>query len=409
MARFGFRQIGRDGLRSLLTTLVALGLVLALGWIQWNMDKNRAEVDHLYGTTVVEAEIVKANSSLVTNAGGFIAQGTVDQILASGFIRSAYTEAAAQVLQVMPVADPETPQDVGYYILAFDQPENFFATLSTRDTVQYAAGVDESLFTQNWDVNSLRRNGVTAVFPETILDQFGLKIGDQVYLSEESGTTYPYHVVGQYTPGVRQYSASIVGSIGDPILLPLSALKAIQGDNLYYSTVKFVIDPAKNRDLPAFEEETTRMVSKQGAGRLPLKIHFWDEELRSVVEPLEKNFSLLEVLYPVTVAVSALIGAGLCLLLILQQARDTALLRTLGVGKTSVRAVLCSEQILLSLAGVLLGLGLLGGLRQNLPAVLGRPAFLAAGSYLLGALIGSLIGAISISNKKPLDLLQVKE
>ncbi|MBE3119971.1 MAG: ABC transporter permease, partial [Candidatus Atribacteria bacterium] len=43
LARFGFRQIGRDGLRSLLTTLVALGLVLALGWIQWNMDKNRAE------------------------------------------------------------------------------------------------------------------------------------------------------------------------------------------------------------------------------------------------------------------------------------------------------------------------------------------------------------------------------
>jgi ABC-type antimicrobial peptide transport system permease subunit len=107
--------------------------------------------------------------------------------------------------------------------------------------------------------------------------------------------------------------------------------------------------------------------------------------------------------------VSALIGAGLCLLLMLQQARDTALLRTLGVGKTSIRAVLCSKQILLSLAGVLLGLGLLGALRQNLPAVLGRPALLAAGSYLLGALIGSLIGAISISNKKPLDLLQVKE
>jgi hypothetical protein len=34
---------------------------------------------------------------------------------------------------------------------------------------------------------------------------------------------------------------------------------------------------------------------------------------------------------------------------------------------------------------------------------------MAGGLYLLGALLGALIGAVSVSNKQPLELLQVKE
>ena len=44
----------------------------------------------------------------------------------------------------------------------------------------------------------------------------------------------------------------------------------------------------------------------------------WDEELRIVIAQLEQNISLLEALYPVVIAVSVLVGAGLCFLLLLQ-------------------------------------------------------------------------------------------
>ena len=183
----------------------------------------------------------------------------------------------------------------------------------------------------------------------------------------------------------------------------------IRKNDVYFSTVKFVINPAKNRELAGFEQEMNKMISGAGAGRIPLKIHFWDEELRAVVAPMEKNLSLLEVLYPVTLAVSVLIGAGLCLLLGLLQARDAALLRMLGVTRGRVRGLLSGEQILLSLIGVLTGLGVLSILRQNPGAVLGGPLLMSAGLYVLGAFTGSLIGAILVSNKKPLELLQVKE
>ena len=410
LVRFGLRYISRNSLKSFLTILAAMVFIFALGWMQWSMDKNLAEVDHLYNSIVVEAEIVKSNASLITSGGdGIIAERTIKQALDSGFIQSAYLEAAAAVNQVISPSDPGMAQDVDYSILAFDQPESFFKTLSTRDTVKYAYGWDEDLFSTDWNMAAIRRNGVPAVFPESILSQFNLNLGEVIYLAEESGTVYPYHVVGKYVGGPRQYSGGIIKSGGEPILLPLSALRVIQDNHLYYVTAKFVIDPAKNRELPAFKEEMTKVVSVKGAGRLPLKIHFWDEELSMVVEPMEKNLTLLEVLYPVAMGVSTLISAGLCLLMALLQARDIALLRMLGVTKTRVRALLSSEGILLSLVGVLLGLGLVGLPYHDIGVVLDKAMSISAGLYLLGALIGSLIGAFSVSNRKPLDLLQVKE
>jgi hypothetical protein len=387
-----------------------LGLVAALGWMQWTMEKDRAEVERLYAGATVEAEIVNASSGVYAGGGGgLISKSTVDQLLRSGFVQSATLEATAGISQLMGHNNPDSAQPVGFSLLAFDRPEDFFATLTTRDTVQYAPGWDESLFTQSWKADSLQQQGVPALFPESIIAQFNLKLGDVVDLKNEFDTVYPYLVAGRYTPGIRQISKYVIGSLGEPILLPLSALKVIQGKYLYYSTVKLVVDQAKNRDLSAFEAQARNIVAQKDAGLVPLKIHFWDEELRAVVEPMEKNLSLLGVLYPVTLAVSALIGAGLCLLLIQQQSREAALLRTLGVGKSGVRTLLCGEQVLLSVLGALLGLGLMGFLRKDGSIIVAWPALTAVGLYLLGTLIGSLVGAVSVSNKKPLDLLQVKE
>jgi hypothetical protein len=410
LVRFGLRHIGRAGFKSTLTILVALGFMLALGWMQWGMDRNRLEMDRLYETTVVEAEIVKANAGVVAYGEGLIAGKTVVWIKESGYIHSASLEATATVFQVIPHGNQELAQQAGFSILAFDKPEDILAMLETRDTIRYATGWDKNLFTKIWRLDDFsRQGGVPAVFPESILTLFNLNLGDVIVMIEESGSVFSYLVAGQYIGELSQYSENIFKDVGEPVLLPLSALQVIQGKNFYYSSAKFVIDPAKNREMPAIKEEITKMVSEPSAGRLPLQIVFWDEELRAVVEPMEKNLALLEVLFPVTVAVSVFIGLGLGLLLVLQQARETALLRMLGVRRAWVRAMLSSEQLLLSFLGILLGLGLLVVLSHNPEAVLTPPILIAAGLYILGALIGSLIGAVLVTNKQPIELLQVKE
>jgi ABC-type antimicrobial peptide transport system permease subunit len=135
----------------------------------------------------------------------------------------------------------------------------------------------------------------------------------------------------------------------------------------------------------------------------------WDEELKVVVGQLEKNISLLKVLYPVVMAVSVLIGAGLCLLLLLQATREAAIMRVLGTTKTTLQLALITEPLILSIIGVIIGLvisRLLWTASGLVPTV---PLLSGAGLYLAGVLVGLVIGAISVTNKKPIELLQVKE
>ena len=53
----------RSRLKSFLTLAIALGFMLASGWIRQTMERSRLEVDRLYDTTVVEADIILADPS----------------------------------------------------------------------------------------------------------------------------------------------------------------------------------------------------------------------------------------------------------------------------------------------------------------------------------------------------------
>ncbi len=146
-----------------------------------------------------------------------------------------------------------------------------------------------------------------------------------------------------------------------------------------------------------------------GAGTGDLRFMIWDEELKVVVGQLDKNISLLKVLYPVVMAVSVLIGAGLCFLLLLQATREAAILRVLGTTRTAVRLALIIEPLILSIIGVIIGWGFLAFCGRHRVLCQPWPLLISAGLYLAGVLVGLVIGAISVTNKKPIELLQVKE
>ncbi len=136
-------------------------------------------------------------------------------------------------------------------------------------------------------------------------------------------------------------------------------------------------------------------------------VTFWDEELLAVVEPLARNLSLMERLYPVTMLIAAVIGGVLCMLLVLNQAKETALLRMLGVGKSMIRRMQVKQILSLTSIGLVLGFLLLIVLRGT--SVVQTSLGIAALVYLLGALSGALIGSNLVLSKKPMELLQVKE
>jgi ABC-type antimicrobial peptide transport system permease subunit len=403
LIRFILRHTSRSSLKSFLIIVVASGFMLALGWMQWTMEKDRAEVDRLYETTTVKAEIVQKNAGVSTSFGSADITGDlVVKMLQSGFLRNPYLEALSGIVHMNRFHGATESSDVSLLVCGIDQPETFFFTTMQGAVVEYAPGWDESLFTKTWTLDEVKESGVPVVFPEDLFKQYELKMGEKLSMTDRQGQTYTYIVSGEYFFGTIGYSES-------RIMLPLSALKEMEGKALMYNVARFDIDPAKNKELSTLKAKMDQMLAKYSAGFLPLQIVLWDEELRTVVTPLEKNLSLLRILYPVTFAISVLIGAGLSLLLLLQTAKEAALLRALGVTKIKVRAVLSSEHLLLSLIGIALGLVALVLLRQDPGVLLAGSTLIAAGLYLVGVFFGSVFGATAITRRQPMELLQVKE
>jgi len=192
---------------------------------------------------------------------------------------------------------------------------------------------------------------------------------------------------------------------------------ATENPEWFVSTLSFSINPTKTRYLTYFEAEVAeRLIFRQWyevahfLGNLRTEIHYIHQleldvaELVLVVMPLESNLSLMRILYPMVIALSFVLSLGLCLLIALQNAKNAALMRVLGLPKFKTRLNLFMELVAVCFIGLLVGLAAVLVMGVALPE-----ALLLAGVYLTGAVIGAIIGVIIISSKTPLDLLQVRE
>lgn len=100
---------------------------------------------------------------------------------------------------------------------------------------------------------------------------------------------------------------------------------------VYYDLLEFEFKPEKGRELLALKDEFKNMVLNNIYDVYRNELKLWDEELINVVDPLEKNLSLLKVLYQVTFMVSILIAGILAFMMVLRRTLDVAILRVLGV------------------------------------------------------------------------------
>ena len=414
--RYVLRQIRRAPLKSALAMALALGFVVALGWMDLTAERSQAEADRLYETTVVEAKITQSNPSMSVGTSNIINKSTVDAILETGLVQDVYLESRLGHSFVAPFAadnadmeydESRMIRNVTYYGL--NQPEAYCARNGIEIT--YAPGWDDGIFTEEWSLDDTKKREIPVVLSTNMLTQLGLELENEFYAecdqtkNGNGGRSYGrYLVVGQYTG-----QASMEG---DPVLLGLSALLAAEERLALepaYSVAEFVLDPVKNRELSARREELKELVAQPNAGALDLTLVLWDEELTQVVGPLEQNVRLMSVLYPVTAALSVLIAIGVSVLLLFQSAREMAALRAMGCTRRRVTGMFSCQQGLLCLLGILLGLVALGALRGGMEGVWKGKTLLCAGLYFLGATIGAMVTSTGLGRRKPMELLQIKE
>ncbi len=340
----------RSRLKSFLTLAVALGFLLASAWIRQTMERSRLEVDRLYDTTVVEADIVPADPSAARST--FVYLKTIDSVLNSGFVKSSVLEADTAWFKIEKL-DSQDAFTGNFPVYAYDSPEAFYSGLADPGSLSFASGWDMNLFAEPRTIEEIRKDGLPALFPASMLEQLQLESrsdgADHRPIQQYLPLCHRWAILGRRTTGANSNIIHLFSSAGNYILIPLSALEAMDGSQTKFTVAHFSLDPKKNRELPQFRADMEKVMQGLG-GKLNFVI--WDEELRVVIAQLDKNLSLLQVLYPVVIGVSVLIGAGLCFLLLLQATREAAILRVLGTTRTAVRLALIIEPLVLSIIGV---------------------------------------------------------
>jgi hypothetical protein len=415
--------------------------IVALGWLDNTINFTEREIERLYATTVITGEVVGTGLGLGGALWGHdIPPTSLEILLDSGFIEKYFATVITEFMLFPPVPRNIAADENIHEVLQLDFiGHNFVKSINNLNTFIYEAnrptafgeGVDEafvlefapgfgvedfnftgggripvimheSLFTNNFLFDA---NIGTVFFAmdggeDAILHQ--IEPGDNIYLFN-NGSIIPAIIIGKYSGG----HPAIVYHVGQGLVL----MPSILGMN--FNILTFTVEQDKVIYLREFEEEMNELLTYiivfermgiQVHERISHEVIIHDAEFRTVVVPLEENLHLMRVLYPIARAVSFVLALGLSLLLMLQNAKNAAILRVLGMPRYKTRFNLCMELLAVCIFGVAIGFVVVLAFGVSVAT-----AGTLIGLYLAGAAVGTIVGGMVISQRTPMELLQVRE
>ncbi len=306
-----------------------------------------------------------------------------------------------------------------YYYSSFSVRVNGVGVLSpitfTNDFDRYLIDDYTVDYLEGYDVSVFEGTGPVCLVGQTLAEKLGVKLGDELTLISEDLYSFmpevyeeeelefaigragkPYKVVGILNSRDKDVNAGIFGAINQA------------SENLYSQpfTVDYceftLADNGKLKELNNLLEEKKNV----GMRYSPLSSYHVDAE---PLENARRMRELLESLFPIAVAAAVMIGVFGPGLVILQSAQEAAFLRILGVTKKRARCMLVLEQIILSIAGIVLVAGSLALIQPGLFVRSTETLAFCWSLYFLGCISGALAAAVQVTRYKVLELLQVKE
>lgn len=387
--------------------LFSVAAVLTLVWMQDAGQRQKQEIDRIYATTVVTGELVKANSGSHSGmyGGAVISRDIVDALQETELVQEVYVEAAIKIDELMKwwmegdgAHIEGRTRDVT--VLAVYDWEGFLEETGAEASFSFAMRMDGERFVEENQDKNAETFGI--ILPESMLKE-GWEFGTQLSIASNlTAEGNKYRIVGTYTGslgnGLQKNTVLVSGEA-------MEYIKSVYGQDDMLLTARVTFDSAKNRELLEQAESLEQIAAEDKKSLLPLRLVIWDQELREVLEPMERTLALFRVLFPAAAAVFAVTGFGLQLLLILQRSREAAIMRALGTSVSEVRLLIVSEQLINCIAGFLAGLLLAGILGWQMTA----GTLIGLLAYLAGSAAGMAAGGINVTNRRPLELLQVKE
>jgi len=431
--RHGMRHIFRSPVKTVLAAVLALLFVFSLGWLDDTIHFTEAEIERLWNETRIYAELVPIPQEDFEETSwwpAMIAPSSWDLMLASGFVAEAYLEAfmfghwedfvsrflGVSHLDGFVAENTKTAMDEHLGVTCDDIEIEFAPGFGPEDFV-FVAGAPVPMVVPRFFIDYFEMEmGETFSFTRAIWDfiDWGSLIARGTVTMEMQG-----RIIGVYDGGLQRG----ILRAGMPAVMPMDALYYLAENNFWfhteagmlqtgrptYMTARFVVDTARNRELDTLRDFVEVALTQNTLGILfgqqPLQLVLDDSVIHNVIIPMERNLSLLRVLYPIAIGAAFVLSLGISLLTMLQSAKNAAIMRVLGKTKGNAQFALIAEQLIVCVVGVTVGLLIMPLL--SVPLWLTALSF--AGLYLAGAFIGSLVGAIVISAKTPLELLQVRE
>ena len=424
-----FAHIRRSPVKTALAIAIALFFVIALGWLQESILRAEDNIDYLYDNTVVHVE-------LETHGMQFTAFERLMMIEDRGYFETIAAEATYHMTFVIPKdAHGNPPEDwqeiIGFmpdvhtnnniwagvfdFIIGTSCLDAFITQHSTilmgdatmGLAVDLVEGFDTAAFA--YDDPTLATI-IPIVISQSTAYERGISLGETVYFAYNRlpAALSPWHFAQAKVVGIHNHHIHISG-FEHGMIVSTSVVEYILGAMTIYFDLRLTVDTAFNRQLDSARYVLDYyLVQHRGwtPWDAPLQLLFFDEELRNMVGAMSQILLLLELLYPIALALAIIIGAAVALLLMLQMEQNAAIARVLGASKFKTCVMLCTEQIIVCTWGLIIGLAALTIISWGFGLV---ALVTVAGIYMASVIVGAVVGAVIITARAPIDLLQVRE
>ncbi len=281
---------------------------------------------------------------------------------------------------------------------------------SIKYTIAYAKGFDSSLF---------KGNDALCLLGGNVARQYGIKPGDTItLLSWERARilSLMYKEDKEISSQIEQSSLELkvagVITSGDPristgVFAPLS--KTVERISTYVE-YPFPVESGKfvlvNKENPFVLRGYLEKLKKSDSKYMEAVSYKLDT---TELDNTKRMRDMLALLFPIAAAAAILIGLTAPVLILMQSTKEAAIMRILGTTKMHTRCMLAIEQISLCVFGLAIAsLGLVvynAGLFERSTGTLA----LCGALYLLGCVCATIFAAVSVTRRKVLELLQVKE
>lgn len=409
---FGFvlRYVSRHMRRATVKSLLSVGLALLLLGSIGHFIVIRGIYSGLYESVEVKATFINC-LSVVSGA----------EVDASDYVRSPYFETNIGELfdcNNVPVRVIMTNDLARYSDDAFD--------------IEYLEGHDGESFSA---ISASENN--TCILGGNFMNENGLSLGDTVMLSPlgQRAEYEEYHLRGVEDEKERQNIVDIIN-------------ESLEIESTFFTVVgrvstKDPTDTATNQptmyvpvgsvfnreiypllDKPAIFELVEYTLAAPGVaddfrdyareriadtiGRIGVSSSAFVMDT-SEADNIQRISNLLSALFPIATAIAILLSGLIPGYSTMQSGRDAAIMRSLGTTKKRARALLTLEQTFLCLLGLLCACALLFTINGSSLVAHILPIGLYTTVQLTACVAGALSGAIVVTHRKALELLQVRE